>query len=128
MHWSAEAGAGFTDPGVKPWLPFGDFAARNVEDQRRDPGSALTLVRDLITLRRESPDLRGGSYATLPSLDGTWAWRRGEGTTVALNMSDAGSSVEVGAGTIRIATERDRDGERVEGRLELSPWTGAVVS
>jgi alpha-glucosidase len=128
MHWSGEAGGGFTEPGVKPWLPFGDFAARNVADQREDPGSALTLVRDLIAFRRESADLRTGSYSTVASPEGTWAWRRGEGTTVALNMSDTAADVEVGMGTIRIATERDREGERIEGRLELAPWTGAVVS
>ena len=39
MPWSAAPGAGFTDAGVEPWLPFGDLAACNVHDQRRDPGS-----------------------------------------------------------------------------------------
>jgi alpha-glucosidase len=128
MHWSAEEGAGFTETGVKPWLPFGDFAARNVEDQRGDPASILALVRELIALRRESADLRGGSYSTVPSPEGTWAWRRGEATTVALNMSVASVAIDVGAGTIRISTEHGREGQRVEGRLDLAPWTGAVVS
>ena len=43
-----------------PWLPFGDLAAHNVAAQREDPGSVLHLVRDLIALRRERADLRGG--------------------------------------------------------------------
>ena len=57
MQWSAEPGAGFTDGGVEPWLPFGDTGAHNVADQRDDPGSTLHLVRDLIALRRERADL-----------------------------------------------------------------------
>ena len=31
MHWSGEPGAGFSAPGVEPWLPYGDYAACNVE-------------------------------------------------------------------------------------------------
>ena len=52
-----------SDPTVEPWLPFGDFAACNVEDQRRDPDSMLSLCRDLIGLRDAVPDLRSGAYA-----------------------------------------------------------------
>jgi alpha-glucosidase len=127
MHWSGEDGAGFTEAGVKPWLPFGDFAARNVADQRDDPGSTLTFVRDLIALRRETDDLRSGAYRTLVATQHRWAWRRGRGTIVALNLSDADEAVEGIEGTVRIATSRERDGERVGGRLELPPWSGAVV-
>lgn len=128
MHWSAEAGAGFTDPGVKPWLPFGDFAGRNVAGQRSDAGSTLAFVRDLIALRRESDDLRSGAYATLAATERSWAWRRGTGTIVALNLSGSEEVVEGAEGTIRIATGRERDGERVQGLLRLEPWSGAVVS
>ena len=53
--------------------------AHNVAAQREDPGSILHLVRDLIALRREREDLRGGAYETLPAPDGAWAWRRGDG-------------------------------------------------
>ena len=27
MAWTGEPGAGFTEPGVEPWLPFGDVDA-----------------------------------------------------------------------------------------------------
>jgi alpha-glucosidase len=128
MHWSAEDGAGFTKPRVKPWLPFGDLVTRNVAEQRGDPGSTLAFVRDLIELRRASDDLRGGGYATLVATERIWAWRRGRGTIVALNLSDSEEVVESVEGTIRIATSRERDGDRVAGRLRLAPWSGAVVS
>ena len=128
MQWSAEPGAGFTAGGVETWLPIGDAAARNVEDQRSDPGSVLHLVRDLIALRRERADLRGGSYETLPAPEGAWAWRRDDGTAAAVNLSDA--AVEVGGldGTVLVGTDRGRDGSAVEGSLSLRPWEGVVVA
>ena len=55
MPWNGAlaAGAGFTAPGVEPWLPFGDVAACNVEAQRADPDSVLAFTRSLLALRRE---------------------------------------------------------------------------
>jgi alpha-glucosidase len=127
MPWSAAPGAGFTRPGVEPWLPFGDLEAANVEDQRADRGSPLHLVRDLIALRRVHDDLRRGAYAELPAPEGAWAYRRGEATTVALNLSDAEVALSDVHGAIAITTDRTRDGEAVHGELRLGPWQGAVV-
>jgi alpha-glucosidase len=123
MVWSAAPGAGFTENSASPWLPFGDLA-RNVEAQRDDPGSTLHLVRDLIALRRERADLRDGAYETLPAPGGAWAWRRGERTFVALNLSDAPVTVDV-SGTVLVGTDRGRDGAKFDG--ELAPWLGVVV-
>jgi alpha-glucosidase len=128
MQWSAEPGAGFTagDP-QRTWLPLGDAAAHNVAAQREDAGSVLHLVRDLIALRRERADLRGGGYATLPAPAGAWAWRRGESTAAAINLSDREVTIDGLDGSILVATGRSRDGERVHGSLRLGPWEGAVV-
>ena len=60
---AASRAPGSPTPGVEPWLPFGDVAACNVEDQRRDPESLLSLCRDLISLRTAVPELRTGGYA-----------------------------------------------------------------
>jgi alpha-glucosidase len=128
MHWTDAPGGGFTDAGVRPWLPVGDVAARNVADQRRDPASTLSFVRDLIAVRRQRGDLRDGSYTPLRSPTGVWAWQRGGGTTIALNLSDESVSVPAIDGTIVISTVRRRDGQRVEGGLALGPWEGAVCS
>jgi alpha-glucosidase len=127
MQWTAEAGAGFTRPGVEPWLPFGEAARANVADQRLDPSSLLNLCRDLIALRRSTPDLRSGAYASLPSSEGVWAWRRGDATVVAINMSDDAATLALGTSTILVGTERSRDGEAVEGDLNLGPWEAAVL-
>jgi alpha-glucosidase len=128
MPWTDEDGAGFTAPGATPWLPFGDLAAVNVRDQREDPGSTLHLTRDLIRLRNEREDLRGGAYETLPAPDGAWAYRRGDGTAVALNLSGAPVRVDGLAGTVLVGTDRGRDGTAAGPALELGPWEGVVVA
>ena len=104
------------------------IVARNVADQREDPGSVLHLVRDLIALRRAEPDLHLGCYATLPAPDGAWAWRRGERHVVALNLSDAPVVVDGVRGTVAVSADRGRDGERIDGSLELGGWDGVVVA
>jgi alpha-glucosidase len=127
MPWSDEPGAGFTDGG-DPWLPFGDVAAHNVAAQREDPGSTLHLVRDLIALRRERADLRSGAYETVAAPDGAWAYRRGDGTAVALNLSGEAVTVEGLGGSVLVGTDRGRDGAPVDGALELGPWEGVVLA
>jgi len=127
MRWNGRPGAGFTREGVRPWLPIGDPGAINVEDERGDPDSVLQLCRDLIVLRRRTPDLRSGAYASLPTPQGAWAWRRGEGTRVAVNLSGEPASLHLGPATIEIGTDRARDGEAVGGDLGLRPWEGAVL-
>jgi len=111
------------DPAPAMWLPLLD-ASRNVADQRADPGSVLHLVRDLIALRRDRDDLRRGDYETLPAPRGAWVWRRGEATTVAVNLSDAPLTVEA-RGTVLIATDRSRDGTPFDGALPA--WSAVVV-
>jgi alpha-glucosidase len=126
MPWTAEPGAGFTAPGVEPWLPFG-AAGVDVATERADRGSVLHLVRDLIGLRRAVDDLRGGAYAQLDAPDGAWAYRRGERVVVALNLSDAPVVVPGARGRIEIATDRARDGEAVPDGVALGAWEGAVL-
>jgi len=87
-----------------PWLPLG--GGTTVEDQRADPGSILSFTRDVIARRRASPDLLAGDYESLPAAPGVWAYRRGESTVVALNLSDAAAGYE--------------------GR-DLAPWEGIIL-
>ena len=128
MQWTAEPGAGFTGAGVEPWLPVGAAAERNVAAQREDRGSVLHLVRDLIALRRDAPDLRTGAYESLPSATGAWVFRRGEACAVAVNLSDQPVDVEGVEGSVVISTSRAHDGARVGQAFPLEPWGGVVVA
>jgi alpha-glucosidase len=126
MPWTDEPGAGFTAPGVEPWLPFGDLA-RNVAAQRADPASVLHLVRDLIALRRAHDALHAGAYTPLDAPDRAWAYRRGERAAVALNLSDDPVVVPGLTGRVAIGTDRARDGEALSGSVALGPWEGVVA-
>lgn len=126
MQWSGEQGAGFTAGGVEPWLPFGDYGSCNVADQRGDAGSVLRFCRDLIALRRGRTDLRYGAAAGIDTPPGVWAWRRGERTLVALNLSPDQAALAAD-GQVLIGTDRTRDGTGVSGSLELKPWEGVVL-
>ena len=127
MPWTNAPGGGFTTPQATPWLPFGDLAAHNVAAQRADPASTLHFVRDLIALRQRTPDLRAGAYGTLAAPAGAWAYRRGDGHAVAVNLSDGAVTVPGIAGRVAIGTDRGRAGETLGDALELGPWEGIVV-
>lgn len=127
MPWNGRPGAGFSEPSVRPWLPLGDHRAVNVESQKESPASVLNLVRDLIALRRRLPDLQRGEYEVLPAPPGAWLWRRGARGLVALNLSGQTVTTDFPAGEVAIGTSRERDGQCLEGRLELGPWEGLVA-
>ena len=121
MPWDGSPGGGFTTG--EPWLPMGaETAAVNVEAQRADPSSMLAFYRDVIRLRRSTPALRSGSYATVEAMPAdVFAYVReaaGERWFVALNFGR--SSVAVvppGEGATRISTDPARPlGERAEER------------
>jgi alpha-glucosidase len=127
MHWEGGDGAGFTLPGVEPWLPLGDASSRNVADQRSDPGSVLHLCRDLIALRRSNVALRSAPYADAFVEHGLWRYRRGD-LSIVLNMGSEPRSVEGLAGRVAMSTTRRREGMAIEGPFELGAWEGAVIA
>jgi alpha-glucosidase len=127
MPWTSDEGAGFTGATIEPWLPIVASPAGSVREQRDDPGSVLWLTRDLIALRRASPDLAMGEYRTVAAPTGTWAFRRGTHTLVALRLHDRAGSVRAPAGSIVGATRGDRVGSRVDGEVPLDAWEGVVI-
>jgi alpha-glucosidase len=127
MQWSASPGAGFTDAAAVPWLPLGDYARRNVEEQRRDPHSVVSFTRELLALRRRLVDLRTGGYQRLKAPAGAWAWRRGATVAVALNLSAQEARLQGMDGSIAASTSPARTGEAVAGELTLAPWSGVIV-
>lgn len=120
MPWTREGGWD------SPWLPLED-TSRNVEDQRSDPASTLNFTRDLIALRRRTPELQTGAYEELSAPAGTWAWRRGEDVLVAANLGPDPAVIDGINGVVALATVRRREGEVTAGRLTLSPAEGAVI-
>ncbi len=127
MQWTGAPGGGFTEPGVTPWLRFGDLTC-NVADQRDDPESFLTLTRDLIAYRHAQADLRTGAWTALDAPEGVLAYRRGVDHAVVLNLGETDATVDGLHGVVAIGTRRSRDGERVTGAITLAPGEAAVVA
>jgi alpha-glucosidase len=114
MQWDGSPRGGFSTG--EPWLPAVDPAQRNVEDQRGDPASTLSLVRELIALRREL----GDGFELLDAADGVVAYRRGE-HTVAVNTTPESRPVPLeGDPRLQTAPGALRDGA-------LAPHTGAIA-
>ena len=128
MQWDATPSAGFT--AGAPWLPIAANAIQvNVAAQRDDPGSLLSFYRRLIALRRRSPALRLGSYRSLPSPRGVFAFAReaeGERAYVALNFTSREQAVDLPKAELALSTDAERsslDG----GRVVLRPDEGLIA-
>jgi alpha-glucosidase len=80
MQWDSSAAGGFTTG--EAWLAPVDPERTNVEAQREDPRSMLSLMRDLLTLRR----LLGEGLELLDAAPGVLAYRRGE-HAIAINTT-----------------------------------------
>ncbi|MBE2240236.1 MAG: alpha-glucosidase C-terminal domain-containing protein [Caldilineaceae bacterium] len=109
MQWDASPNAGFTAPGVQPWLPLSDdYAQRNVAIQSQDPRSMLAFFRTLSALRRDSPALSIGAYQSIDTgVENIFAYTRTHAderllillnfaaTTHRLDLSRLGSDAEI---------------------------------
>ncbi|MFT4084705.1 MAG: alpha-amylase family glycosyl hydrolase [Nocardioides sp.] len=87
LPWLPDPGHGWVD---RPWQVMAPEAGRlNRRTQHQDPGSMLSLYRELIRLRRRTPALRRGEMVLRESAPGTVAWERvadGERWLVVLGM------------------------------------------
>jgi alpha-glucosidase len=132
MPWSSAPNGGFCPPGAQPWLPLGDVAGLDVEAQRRDPRSMLSLHRRLLALRRSSQALAVGGYRTAAVGEATFAYLRespGETMLVGLNLSAEPQAVALWplAGRVRLSSHLDGREDEVHGELRLRAAEGVVV-
>jgi alpha-glucosidase len=135
MQWNSEANAGFTTG--DPWLPLAaDADAINVEAERDDPQSMLTLYRALMALRRGEAALEVGGFSSIDTDGDVLAYRRhARGTEcdflIVLNLGDEAHVITDayagGPGVIALSTCGDRTGEELGGELRLRPNEGIVA-
>jgi alpha-glucosidase len=134
MQWDASPNAGFTTG--TPWLPVADdYATTNVEAQRHDPASMLSLVRRLLRLRRKLPALTLGAYRPLETgNDQVISYLREDEDNrilVALNFGSEGLNLgfllDGAGGEILCSTYPHRTGPLDPRRLELGPYEGVIV-
>ncbi len=133
MQWSSEVNAGFSR--AQPWLPLADDYARvNVETQRDDPQSMLTLYRRLLALRRSEPALEIGQYRPIPAEGDILAYLRSRKDRQFLMVVNLGghecayqAEMPIVHGRIALSTHLDRQGEEVQGSVKLRPDEGVII-
>jgi alpha-glucosidase len=133
MQWSARPHAGFSMG--KPWLPpADDFARENVVNLDAVPDSILHLYKALIALRKKLPQLVTGAYQPVAAQGDILLYRRdgdGGAVVIALNLgaepaSIASSSIGFGR-EILLSTMLDRQGEQIQGTLDLRGNEGVIL-
>src|SRR5665213_1317541 len=133
MQWDATRYAGFST--VQPWLPLADdFQRENVVNLDADEGSILRLYRALIALRKQLPHLSSGDYVPIAAQGTLLLYRRqseGRAAVIALNLADQPVSIEAktigNGGEILLSTFLDRQGEKIEGALDLRGNEGVII-
>jgi alpha-glucosidase len=135
MQWNGSTNAGFTSG--TPWLPIDDdYPIVNVNSQATDPLSILTLYHRLVALRRQHAALAYGDYEPVAMTGDLLAYIRKLGTQrflVALNLGEDPHAVSFAEamedrGRIVISTHLDRDGEVMDGELNLRANEGVIIS
>jgi alpha-glucosidase len=133
MQWDATVGAGFTT--AKPWLPLADdYITENVANLDSDASSILSLYKALIALRRKLPQLETGAYQPVAAQGDILLYRRdGEGGAVFVALNFGANPVSVASssigfeGEILLSTFLDRQGEQVQGTLDLRGNEGIAL-
>jgi alpha-glucosidase len=132
LQWSGAAQAGFST--VEPWLPVGaDYRTRNIGSQLQDPGSILTLYRQLTKLRHESEVLRFGGYQALatghPAVFGFRRRHQGQELVVALNFSDEAviCPTVLKSGRVILSSYLDSPALPDPSQIALRPNEGLVI-
>jgi alpha-glucosidase len=109
MQWEPGPDGGFGT--AEAWLPIVDPEARNVAAQRSDPGSLLSLYRELIRVRRglDGPlqsaearggvvELRRGRHRVRINVDGDAGAPLGDGEVVVATAPQAAAAGLLGPG------------------------------
>lgn len=130
MQWDASPYAGFST--VPTWLPVNpDYPTRNVQAQLADPHSMLALYRALLALRKRTLALTVGTYQSLPSPEGVFAYLReheGARYLVVLNFTSKPVSFSYDAeGEIVLDSGLKRVGEAFPRMLELWGDEGVMI-
>jgi alpha-glucosidase len=133
MQWDSSNFAGFSE--VRPWLPLPeDHIHENVVNLEADSRSILSLYKRLIALRKASPALVAGDYHPIAAQGDLLIYRReadGSGVIVVLNLGPEPIAVTTSAirfgSKILLSTFLDREGEKLEGVLDLRGNEGVVV-
>ena len=129
MQWSGRVGAGFTEPGVRPWLPINEnYTLVNVETQAEDPSSLLSWYQELLALRGSSEALRFGSLQLLAAGEEVIAFERhleSERFRIIANLGE--DTIQHAIPEAEPALLSSPDIRLLAGSVQLQPHTAAIL-
>jgi alpha-glucosidase len=141
MQWTSDDNAGFSR--APPWLPIADDTdVINVQRERNEPHSMLSLYRRLVELRRREPALSVGDFTAMPCTGDVLAYRRHlpeeRQFFIALNLGTEPAAIEASRdplhgtsalrGKIALSTGLNHEGEIVKDVVRLSGNEGIIVA
>ena len=125
--WDESEQRGFST-GV-PWLPLGDDVPR--AQQEDDPGSMLSLYRQLIRVRRENTALSRGAQSMAAAEDGVVRFERCDESgrfAVALNLRDSPVEIQTTGGVVLADTHSVAGGATIgAGVMALHANQGVLI-
>lgn len=131
IPWNgAKANAGFTDAGVKPWLPIPEQHQSLAVDQQQQASSVLQRVKTFLHWRHQQADLISGDNRFLDAPEPILVLMRGN-TCCIFNLSNNPQSFELPAGlSLQALSGHGFSASLVDGKLELPAYQvffGTVV-
>jgi oligo-1,6-glucosidase/alpha-glucosidase len=140
MQWNDTENAGFSEAGVKTWLPVTpSYKERNVLAQEKDPDSLLHCYSRFLRIRREMSALHSGHLKIIPPNEvpkDILSYVRsfnGEGTEqqlhIFLNFSSETVSFIPPVKNLQLLTSTTIRSNPLQknGEIVLTPWEGIVL-
>ena len=131
MLWENRENAGFTEAGVKTWLPMvWGWPGYTVETESTDARSMLGLYRKLLQLRRLVVALHAGAITDVRANDGVLSYVRvssDDKLQMHLNLTPDKRWVEGVPGMLRLSSNLDRENVAVDGWMELQGNEAVVI-
>lgn len=134
MQWNTNSNAGFTNG--KPWLRLHkSFYRQNVEIEKANPYSMLSLYSKLIALRQKEPSLHIGSYKAVHSDTQLIVYTRSaagcDSFLIVLNFTHRPAYFTPTdfsfSGKVEVASSPELEGTKFENKLSLEGDEGVVI-
>ncbi len=134
MQWDCSTNGGFSS--TRPWLRVDEaYERKNVQIERVDQHSMLSLYKRLIELRQKEQSLITGAYEPVECDEQTIAYIRRESGHAAffvlLNLSNSAACFNNEArkinGVVEVATSPDLEGQIISGKIDLKGNDGVIV-
>lgn len=130
MQWNSERNAGFSTADENLWMPLSpNYLEQNVEKLESNSGSILSLYKDLLMLRKNSPALIKGDLKLLETPADVLAFDREiaeDKIGIFLNFSGSNKSIELNGSVDRIL-HSIHSVEIISDKVYLPPYGFAVI-